>query len=229
MRSVVLNATARCARCSMTSRWCICAAHADIHSPLQLDLLTHKRELFRPSSTGNLITRVFPAARRHVWYPEQPLAQAQVTVPEREVWVLHPNGLPAPAGAIPDKVQVLLLDGSWSESAGMARTVSSWGRLVQLPLGGTSRFWLRAKHEGGRYSTAEALLFLLDMFGLGAERDALRVQFELHVYANLRARGNTALAAQFLEESVIRSALPEFLAELHTPRPRSADEGLPQR
>lgn len=218
-RSVVLNATARCSRCSLTSRWCICAAHVDISTPFELALLTHKREIFRPSSTGNLITRLFPAARRHVWLPDQPLPREQVVTPTREVWVLHPNGLPVPADVEPGNVQVVLLDGSWSESAGMARTVASWGRLVQLPLNGTSRFWLRAKQEGGRYSTAEALMCLLDMFGLAAQREDLRVQFELHVYANLRARGNAELAAQFLRDSAIGEALPEFLAQLHTRRP----------
>jgi DTW domain-containing protein YfiP len=222
MRSVVLNATARCPRCNLTPRWCICAAHADIHSPLELALLTHKRELHRPSSTGNLITRLFPAARRHTWFAEQPPARAQVIDPERETWVLHPNGLPAPADIAPEAVQVVMLDGSWSESAGMARTVSAWGRLVRLPLSGTSRFWLRAKQEGGRYSTAEALLFLLDVLGLPVQRDALRIQFELHVYANLRARGNAELAAQFLQDSIIRAALPDFLAQLHTRRPHPA-------
>lgn len=224
-RSVVLNATARCARCGLTPRWCICAAHAAIHSPLELMLLTHKRELYRPSSTGNLITRVFPAAQRHVWHPERPLEAAQVVDPERETWVLHPNGLPAPRAATAADVQVLLLDGSWSESAGIARTVSSWGRLVQLPLGGPRRFWLRSKQDGGRYSTAEALLFLLDAFGLEAQREALRVQFELHVYANLRARGNTELAAAFLRDSVIAAALPDFLAQLHRRRPQVARQG----
>lgn len=217
-RSVVLNATARCPRCGLTPRWCICAAHEDIASPLDIALLTHKRELFRPSSTGNLIARLFPAARRHVWHPEQPLAREQVAAEGRELWVLHPNGLPAPKDVAPDKVQVILLDGSWSESAGMARTVTTWGRLVQLPLSGRSRFWLRAKQEGGRYSTAEALLFLLETFGLNQQRDALRVQFELHVYANLRARGNVELAAQFLHDSVLGPTLPEFMAQLHLRR-----------
>lgn len=221
-RSVVLNATARCPRCGLTSRWCICAAHADLHSPFELALLTHKRELFRSSSTGNLIARLFPDARRHTWHPEEPLRREQVVGQRREVWVLHPNGLPAPADVAPQDVQVLMLDGSWSESAGMARTVTAWGRLVQLPLAGTSRFWLRAKQEGGRYSTAEALLFLLETFGLTAQHDALRVQFELHVYANLRARGNVDLAARFLETSVIAAALPDFLAQLHTRRPHPA-------
>lgn len=222
MRSVVLNATARCPRCNLTPRWCICAAHTDIHTPFVLALLTHKRELYRPSSTGNLIARLFPAARRHVWYPEKTLEAAQVVDPQREVWVLHPNGLPAPRDTAAGNVQLVLLDGSWSESAGIARSVTSWGRLVQLPLSGASRFWLRSKHDGERYSTAEALLFLLDHFGLAAERDALHAQFELHVYANLRARGNTQLAAEFLRESVLADAMPEFMAQLLTPRPHPA-------
>ena len=224
MRSVVLNATARCPRCSLTPRWCVCAAHADIHVPLELALLTHKREVHRPSSTGNLIARLFPAAQRHVWHPEQPLEPSHVVNGRRDVWVLHPNGLPPPTNVSPEDVQLVVLDGSWSESAGMARTVSSWGRLVQLPLSGTGRFWLRAKQEGGRYSTAEALLFLLEFFRLDAQRDALCVQFELHVYANLRARGNTDLAAQFLQDSLIRTALPDFLAELQARRPHPASQ-----
>lgn len=222
MRSVVLNATARCVRCSLTPRWCICAAHADIHVPLALTLLTHKRELYRPSSTGNLIARLFPDAQRHVWYPEHPFEPSQVIDPGREVWVLHPNGLPPPCDVAPDTVQAVLLDGSWSESAGIARSVTSWGRLVQLPLGGESRFWLRAKQDGGRYSTAEALLFLLDFFGLAAQREALRAQLELHVYANLRARGNTPLAAEFLQESVLAAAMPDVLAQMQMRRPHPA-------
>jgi len=221
-RSVVLNATARCRRCGLTPRWCICAAQVAIDTPFELALLTHRREMFRPSSSGNLIARVFPAAQRHVWEPERPLARAAVVNPARDVWVLHPNGLPAPHGMAPADVQVVLLDGSWSESAGMARTVSSWGRLVQLPLSGTSRFWLRAKQDGGRYSTAEALLCLLDLFGLEAQREALRVQFELHVYANLRARGNAELAGAFLRDSIVGTALPEFIADLQRRRPVSA-------
>ncbi|HEY0962935.1 MAG TPA: DTW domain-containing protein [Pseudomonadales bacterium] len=222
MRSVVLNATARCPRCSLTPRWCTCAAQVDIQSPLAIALLTHKRELHRPSSTGNLIARLLPSARRHVWHPENPPDASQVVDPEREVWVLHPNGLPPPRDAVPDKVQAILLDGSWSESAGIARNVGGWGRLVQLPLDGASRFWLRAKQDGGRYSTAEALLFLLDCLGLTAQRDALRAQFELHVYANLRARGNTPLAEEFLRDSVLVDAMPDVLAQLQARRPHPA-------
>jgi DTW domain-containing protein YfiP len=79
---------------------------------------------------------------------------------------------------------------------------------------GQSRFWLRAQQEGGRFSTAEALIFLLETLGLNTAGAALRVQFELHVYASLRSRGRTDLAAEFLAESMIPAALPEFLGHL---------------
>jgi DTW domain-containing protein YfiP len=173
----------------------------------------------RSSSTGNLISRVFPDSRLHSWNSKQPPTMAEVAIPGRELWLLHPHGRPAPRGAEAASVQIVLLDGLWSETAGMAREVAPWGRLVSLPMTGTSRYWLRTQQEGGRFSTVEALMFLLAFLGLDAECEALRIQFELHVYASLRARGRTDLAADFLAESVIGPALPEFLAQLHIRRP----------
>jgi DTW domain-containing protein YfiP len=87
-------------------------------------------------------------------------------------------------------------------------------------MSGESRFWLRAKHEAERFSTVEALLFLLDQLGLREASTALRAQFELLVYAALRARGRTDLAERFLENSILNTALPEQLAQLQARRPR---------
>jgi DTW domain-containing protein YfiP len=220
MRSVVLKPTPRCARCQLPPRWCICAAHRDIRCPLQIDVLMQRRERFRPSSTGNLIDRVFPESRLHLWSHERQPTAAEVTIPSRDVWILHPHGRPAPAGVEAGSIQLILLDGSWSETSAMARAVTPWGRLVSLPMTGESRFWLRDQQEGGRFSTAEALLFVLDALGLHPQHEELRVQFELHVYASLRARGRTEAAAEFLAGSIIATALPELLAQLHTRRPR---------
>ena len=57
----------------------------------------------------------------------------------------------------------------------------------------------------------EALLFLLTAFGLSTEANQLQRQFELHVYAGLRARGAKAAAEKFLAASPIRAAFPELL------------------
>lgn len=220
MRSVVLKPTPRCPRCQLPPRWCLCAAEEHARCPLQIDLLLHQRELGRPTSTGRLINRIFPASRQHVWRPDAPLPEADVQSPGRELWILHPSGEPLPQAADPAGLQVLLLDGLWNETATMARATASWGRLVQLPMHGASRYWLRAQQEGGRFSTAEALLFLLEALQLKEAHAVLQRQFELHVYAGLRARGRTDLAAAFLEGSCLQRTLPEVIAALQQRRTR---------
>lgn len=219
MRRIVIDAPHRCPRCRLPLRWCVCAAQRDVHCPLAVDVVMHHREQYRPTSTGQLIQRVLPESRQHLWRRERRLTAAEVHMPGRELWVLHPHGHAAPPGAVPERVQVVLLDGVWNETAAMARELADWGRVVSLPMTGQSRFWLRAQQDGGRFSTVEALLFLLQMFGLAEAHETLRWQFELHVYASLRARGHKERAEEFLRESPVPAAFPELLAQLNVRRP----------
>ncbi len=185
---------------------------------MAVSVLSHRRELHKPSSTGNLIKRLLPASTQHCWDPAQPITREQVALPDRQLWVLHPQGSDMPAGN-PEAVQVLLLDGAWSQTLAMTRHVGRWGTLVRLPMQGESRFWLRAQHNDDRFSTMEALLFLLEALALTDVATKLRLQFELHVYAGLRARGSKELAAQYLATSPLQQALSGFVAALQTPRP----------
>lgn len=220
MRGVALNSAARCARCHLPLRWCICPAERTVACALAVDVVMHHRERYRPSSTGHLITRVMPAARCHPWRREQPVRAEQIRQPGRELWVLHPQGGPPPAEFRADQVQVVLLDGSWRETNVMMPAARGWGRAVNLPMTGESRFWLRAQGDAGRFSTVEALLVLLRAFALTEAHEALRAQFELHVYAGLRARGQKALAETFLAASPARETFPDLIAALHVRRPR---------
>lgn len=214
MRSVVLQSGPRCRRCQLPPRWCVCATHASAACPLEIDVVTHHREMSRPSSTGHLIQRVIPAARQHLWRRERGLSLDEIRVPGREVWVLHPLGEPTPEKFAAPSVQVVLLDGSWREASAMARQLQGGGRLVSLPMIGESRFWLRAQTERGRFSTVEALLFLLERAGLDAAVRTLRWQFERHVYAHLRARGHVASAAAYLSSSPAREVDDERAGRL---------------
>lgn len=218
-RSVVLQTTVRCERCQLTPRWCICAGFAAVESPLQVDVLMHRREFHRPTSTGHLIHRVVAGARLHLFRTESPPPASAVARPDRELWILHPRGEPLPEQARPEKLQVLLLDGSWREAARMTQTVGSWGRLVRLPAAGPSRNPLRQQEIAGQYATVESLIFLLAALGLTEAERRLRLQFELHAYAGLRTRGARTLAEEFLATSPIREAFPELLARLHQRRP----------
>ena len=163
-----------------------------------MDVLIHKREYWRPTSTGRLINRVVAGSRGHIFWQEKPPARESVVRPGRELWILHPRGEELPAGADPAHVQVLLLDGSWSEAGSMLEVVGQWGRRVSLPLTGPSRYWLRDAPGAGKYATVEALLGLFAAFGFGEAEAQLRLQFELHVYAGLRTRGAKAQAEKFL-------------------------------
>lgn len=219
-RSVVLRGSPRCPGCQLTLRWCICAGARPIETALQVDVLMHVMESYRPSSTGHLIGRVVRGARRHLWGREVPPPElAQVRMPDRELWVLHPQGEPMPAGADPARLQVLLLDGSWVQATAMSQSVTQWGRRVSLPMTGESRYWLRTQAGEGRFSTIEALLFLLEALGQQTAAAELRAQFELHVYASLRSRGAKDRAEEYLNGSVIREKFPEVLAQLDQRRP----------
>ncbi len=188
--------------------------------PFELDVLMHHREQYRWSNTGHLLERVARPCRRHLWRRERRLTAADVRVGERELWILHPSGEAVPADVPLRQVQLVLLDGSWRESSAMAQEVRGWGRLASLPMAGESRFWLRAQADAGRFSTAEALLFFLRHLGLAQEHAALQLQFELHVYAHLRARGHKERALEFLSASPIATPFAELIAQLDVRRPR---------
>ena len=219
-RSVVLGNNPRCERCRYAERWCICDGFRAIDCPLDVDVLIHHREYWRPTSTGRLINRVIPSSRGHVFRHDLPLNRAAIERPDRDLWILHPLGEPLPASEPPAGLQVLLLDGSWREAARMMHGVEGWGRFVSLPMSGPSRYLLRDQQGEGMYSTAESLLFLLAALGLTDQHTRLRLQFELHVYAGLRARGEKAAAEKFLAESPVREAFPELLEKLNERRPR---------
>lgn len=146
-----------------------------------------------------------------------------VRVAGRELWLLHPRGETMPADAKPENVQVVLIDGSWREAAAMSQDVAGWGRLVSLPMSSVeeSRYWLRDQAEGGKFSTVEALMFLLGALGLNEARVALRRQLELHVYASLRARGAKERAEEFRASSpVLQTELAGLIDAMNVRRPR---------
>lgn len=208
----------RCTRCSLPPRWCICEQQKQVPCALKVDVLMHEREAERPTSTGHLIQKVITGANLHVWRPGHPTDYSTIRRPERELWILHPNGEEMPAVSDVNAMQILLIDGSWKQATAMMKTLPGLGRRVRLPLlglAGKSRFWLRNQLCEGQFSTAEALLYFMRAQGMQAEYEQFRLQFELHVYAMLCARGEKTEAAEYLLESPIATAMPELVAKLN--------------
>jgi DTW domain-containing protein YfiP len=99
----------------------------------------------------------------------------------------------------------------------MLRSVEGLGRRVRLPdtQPEPSRYWLRDQPGPTQLSTAEALLGVFRGVGEQEAERLLRLHFELHVYATLRARGRREMAERYLGHSPLLATAPEPLARLH--------------
>ena len=238
-RSVVLAGTGRCDGCRLPPRWCVCGALPKVDTSLAVDILIHRREQWRPSSTGALLARTLSGARLHIhrpdpWSRECPGLPPALLRPGHECWVLHPQGeqvgAQVPLASRPLPMQVVLLDGNWREAGEMLRLVNAAAgtaaregaapiRVVRLPGGAPGRFWIREAPAPEQLSTAEACGAILGVLGETAAAERLRLHFELHVWATLRARGKVAEAKAYLAESPLTAAIPAILAALETRRP----------
>ena len=225
-RSVVRAGAPRCHSCRLAPRWCICDSIPVVETGIHVDVLMHRNEQWKPSSTGKLVERAVKGARCHVFDREKHRRgdeQLAAAIPRagRELWILHPLGEPIPdrgtAGEQP-AVQVLLLDASWRQAGEMLRAVNGLGKRVCLPAMGPSRYWLRHHPKETHLSTAEALLGIFGSLGDATAAARFRLHFELHVYATLLSRGRRQLAEAYLESSPLQAALPEVLARLEGKR-----------
>ena len=227
-RSVVRAGAVRCHACRLAPRWCVCRALLQATTAIQVDVLMHPQEQCKPSSTGKLIERAVQGARCQLFQRGShqhggPSAPSLAALQAPELWILHPLGEPLESiQSVIDSstpLRVLLLDGNWSQAGEMLRTVESMGRCVRLRAAGPSRYWLRDQREPSHISTAEALLGVFNAVGDTAAEVQFRLHFELHVYASLRARGRRQLAEDYLQDSPLKAAIPDFLERLNARRP----------
>jgi DTW domain-containing protein YfiP len=227
-RSVVLAGAARCPRCSLPPRLCVCDMLPPVETRLAVHVLIHRHEQRKPSSTGNLVVRAVAGAACHVYqrlsrfFPASGLP-ADALEPGRELWILHPRGKPLPAmagggdGPCGPRQPLLLLDGTWPQAGEMLRTVEGRGRCVSLPKAGDapSRYWLREQPGPAQLCTAEALMGVMAATGEHEAERLLRLHFELHVFATLLARGKREMAERYLGHSPLLTEAAEAVARLH--------------
>ena len=203
-----------------------------VATQLTVQVLIHRLEQCRPSSTGMLVGRAVAGAACHVFQRGNQIFPAtgypaDALEPGRHLWVLHPSGdqLPEPTATEASVSQlppaVLLLDGSWRQAGEMLASVHGRGRRVRLPAMATSepsRYWLRNQVKPEQLCTAEALMGVLKAVGESGAAQQLRLHFELHVYATLLVRGHRELAERYLGYSPLLTEAPDALDRLHARR-----------
>lgn len=193
---------ARCDRCMLKRRCCICSSLAAFASraaerclQCHFVLRMHVRERFRASNTGKLISQVFPNASTVLLdgIPEderrlEEIAQSVVDGRNRGVLLFPSEGALPLADALTASeacegpLYIFVIDGTWKQAKRLVKhkALASVPR-VKLAPESASRFTLRRQSQPDRISTVEAVALLLQELGGGGDAAAADLMDALSV------------------------------------------------
>lgn len=193
----------RCPHCQLAASACICAWRINLVSAVDVVLILHRDEVFKPTNTGRLIADVLPANTfAFEWSRTEPDPDLLrlLTDPMRYPVLVFP---PAAADDRPvhlakpqlspiRRLTLVLLDGTWKQAGKMYRT-SRW--LADLPLlclaePKQGAYAVRQAIRDGQLATAEAAAEILQLCGEGRAAAVLEDYFAVFNEHYLATRGS---------------------------------------
>ena len=185
----------RCEACNLPALNCLCPYRVRASCGIQVWLLTHPLEQYKPTNTGRLIRDVLPDTRVFTWYRTLPDAEllALLDDPRYAPFVVFPDDQPGYAERVVDVERVverreagripvlILLDGTWRQARKIFRRSDYLARLPVLPLvtERQTRYRLRKPASADHLSTAEVAAELLRQAGEEQAADYLDDYFEV--------------------------------------------------
>lgn len=200
----------RCPKCLMSRDLCICPLAPHLELKTRVGLIMHVSERGRTSNTGRLV----PLALRNSFLAyrgsrEGP-TDAEGMIPEGyQGLVLYPSADSVELDEdlvkrIQKPVCLIVLDGSWSQAARMARREPSLRSLLRVKLapGPRSSYRLRAQQDPTRVCTFEAVARAMGVLEGPEVQETLEKFFRVMVDRMLWARGK-------LKASEVAGGIPE--------------------
>lgn len=193
----------RCDKCQLARSACICAFRCELSCDLDLVLLLHHDEIFKPTNSGRLIADLLPAnTYAFEWSRTEP-APALLHLledPARYPVLVFPGGggrlVHRERPVLPEgrRLTLVMLDGTWKQAGKMARA-SPW--LAHLPLMALAdpepgTYAVRQAIREGQLATAEAAAELLKICGETRAGEMLRDYFVVFNEHCLATRGSRA-------------------------------------
>lgn len=197
---------ARCARCALHLRLCLCAELEPLALRTRVLVLSHRRERHKPTNSARLLPLMLRNAElRVVGLPEDRAHYRELGAQGQRALLLYPSPRSrelAPSDAS-DALTLIAPDGNWRQARKLATREPELAALphVHLPPGPPSRYRLRHHGDARFLATFEAVARALGILeGAAVEAALLRV-FELMVERTLYARGS-------LSAGELRGGLP---------------------
>ncbi len=168
----------RCEVCLLAKKYCICQytkAHSlDPSAPLEIWLLMHKEESYKPTNTGRLIEHCLPeSTRRFYWHRTEPdpVFLELLKDPRYQPHIIYPGDREGIAHRVVSEVEktngkipvFIILDGSWRQAGRMFRLSKYLQHLPILPLNTQrhSLYKLRKAPDEFHLCTCEVAMELL--------------------------------------------------------------------
>ncbi|WP_319004927.1 tRNA-uridine aminocarboxypropyltransferase [Microbulbifer aggregans] len=159
---------------------------------MQIILLTHERELDRPTNTGSLAVSVAGGGvglvRRIVWSRTAPDQELLADVNKPGIGLLYPTTeVEGEEINAAECENFILLDGTWQEARKMYNRSPYLQSVSRVSLGSaqSSRYRLRRNQKAGGLCTAECVVEILRVKGQQALAAALEAEFfEFNIRTN---------------------------------------------
>jgi DTW domain-containing protein YfiP len=170
----------RCQVCWLRLDDCVCGFAPPQSLRTEVALVTHRRELSKPTNTGRLALLALTRSRLLVrGHQEDPADLTSLVAAERRTWLLFPRDdaralTAADVQADPRPITLVVPDGTWAQAR---RAVRREPVLASIPAflppdGPATRYGLRREHVDGGLSTFEAIVRALTVIegpAVGAE------------------------------------------------------------
>ncbi|MBY6191236.1 DTW domain-containing protein [Microbulbifer agarilyticus] len=161
---------------------------------MEIILLTHERELAKPTNTGKLalVGEAAAVVRRVVWKRTEPDVQLLQLLQRADTGLVYPSSEVHEENAATESLSVedcqtfILLDATWQEARKMfnrSAYLNSAPR-VELTPGRPSRFNLRRNQRDGGLCTAECVIEILRAKGENSAAEELEARFSEFLQAS---------------------------------------------
>ena len=177
----------RCERCFAQTRYCFCDQIPELHPAIQITVIRHWKERYKPSNTARLAAFAIPSLKLiDFGAPGAPWTDPGLFKPDTALLFPEPNAHRASAPK-----HIIVVDGSWSQARKMVNKIPGLKTLprfeIQPPQTGLVR--IRTPPEPGMVSTLEAIAAALDVTEGSGFGDPLRHLYQSTVDATIAARG----------------------------------------
>ena len=183
---------ARCPRCRMFQRVCVCSIIPRLETVTRLVLIVHRDEERKPTNTGRLATLAL-ANSELVRHGDEGSPTRVEWPADSQPLLLFPEDGARPIAEFADRKTTLIVpDGTWRQAAKMKKRMPALRDVptVCLPEGGDpTAYRLRAERKEGGLATVEAIARALGVLEGPHVEAALLELFHIMVERTLWVRG----------------------------------------